>query len=391
MRLLNFEGGAGLTGSALVRPAPPSPRAMGFRFRAGVAWVTLAVSILLAPAAGAAARLDSSRPGARLSLEGPLTLRGTLPMSLDLLPPGNYRLRLHGPGLATSLGRLTRFEQGQIGLVGTSGPLALLAPPGYVHLNQGETPRGLLFAAAGIGLGAGVLVKEIARKEAGYDEGQAARAYAVAVSEADFVAARLDYLEAQERRHDSRELRNLWLAVFGVTWGGAALESWLLTPTPRLTNGGGGSYNLSADEAGGSAAALRSLVAPGGGQRYLGHSGRGNFFLGAVTLLGATALVMDDNYLSARRAEHTTSRRLALTTDPLAAGVLRLQLQQDSDRTNSRNHLRWACVGAAAGAYLWNVLDTIGLEKNLERPPTLGLRVEPQMDGMQAGLTWRIQ
>ena len=48
-------------------------------------------------------------------------------------------------------------------------------------------------------------------------------------------------------------------------------------------------------------------------------------------------------------------------------------------------------MGAAAGAYLWNVLDTIGLEKNLERPPTLGLRVEPQMDGMQAGLTWRIQ
>jgi hypothetical protein len=92
------------------------------------------------------------------------------------------------------------------------------------------------------------------------------------------VAARLDYLEAQERRHDSRELRNLWLAVFGVTWGGAALESWLLTPTPRLTNGGGGSYNLSA-EAGGA----RRAAQPGWRRRQL----PGIRAACLVTLLGA--------------------------------------------------------------------------------------------------------
>lgn len=345
---------------------------------------------LSTPAARAAARLDSTSPGVRLSLQGPLTLRGTLPMALDQLPPGNYRLRLHGPGLATSLGRLTRFDQGQIGLAHPTGPLALLAPPGYTHLNQGETGRGLMFAAAGAGLGAGVLIKEIARKEAGSDEGQAALDYANAVSEADFLSARLNFLEAQERRHDSRELRNLWGAFFAFTWGGAALESWLLTPTPRLTSSGGGNYNLSAETAGGTAAALRSLVAPGGGQRYLGHSGRGNFFLGTVTLLGAGALVMDDSYLSARRTEHGTSRELALTTDPQAQALLRTRLKSDSDRTNSRNHLRWACAGAAVGAYLWNVLDTIGLEKNLERPPAMGLRVEPSGDGLVAGVAWRL-
>lgn len=356
----------------------------------GLAIGILAI-FLAAPATQAGTRLDSSRPGVRLSLQGPMTLRGTLPMSLDLLPAGNYQLRLHGPGLATSLGRLTRFDQGQLGLGQTAGPLALLAPPGYAHFNQGESARGLLFAAAGAGFGAGVLAQEIARKEAGQDEGRAARNYAVAVSEADFVTARLEFAEARERRHDSRELRNLWVALFGFTWGGAALESWLLTPTPRLTTGGAGSYQLSADEASGGAAIVRSLVAPGGGQRYLGHSGRGNFFLGAVTLLGATALVLDDSYLSARRTEHSTSRQLRLTTDPQQVAALRVQLANDSDRTSSRNHLRWASVGVAAGAYLWNVLDTIGLEQNLERPPAMGLRIEPQSDGLQAGLTWRLQ
>lgn len=371
-----------------MRPARNRPPA-----RPLVRALLLSLAALLssvAPPALAAPRLESGHTQLHLKLTGALRLSGTTPLGLEALPPGHYRLNVGGPGLSRSVGRLTRAADGRLATAPIGGPTALLLPPGYLHLEQGEGGRALSMAGVAALLGAGVLFEELDRGKALDDVAQAERDYARAVSSAEFQAARLAVVEARSHVSDSREVRNLWVAALGYVWIGSALESWLLTPAPGLSDRGAGTYEIRAAESSRAGATLRSLVVPGGGQRYLGHSGRGALFLGAVGAAGAFSLVAHDSYLTSRREEERTRQALDAATDPQEIALLRLEQKQASETKRDRNRLRWAGLAGVAGLYLWNVLDARGLAIEHAVPGNLSLNVAPAGDGLTAALSWRL-
>lgn len=355
----------------------------------GMVW-TAAVCILI-PASTRAAEpsLDSDPPAARLHLAGPVTLGGTAPLPLDGLPPGRYRLAVGGLGLAEARGRLILDAAGEARVGRAVGPIALLLPPGFVHMGQGEGARGWLLLAGAAGGATGALLKASDLADANDEADRARKVYEDAVSQEEFDSARLTLLAVNDRRADDTDLRNMWLGYVGAIWAGAAVESWLLTPRPSMRRGEDGGYVLEARGASSFGAALRSVLVPGAGQRYLGAPARGNRFTGAVLALGAGSILAQQSFLTARRDQGDAQRRYQDAETEADAKHWKRELTLTADRTQSRDRLRWGLVGATLGVYLWNVIDAAVAEPGEGSASGLSLNLTPGDGGLRAGLTWR--
>ncbi len=352
-----------------------------------------AVAVILfcgiAPAASSGPVLDSRPPGAGLRLAGPVTVAGTTPLTLDGLPRGSYRLRMEAPGGTVSLAHLD-LGPGGVRLGSPGGPTDLFLPPGLGHFRQGATTRGWLFLSAAAAGAAGIVVEQLRWSDARDASDLARERYDRAVSTGEFDRARLDLLGANDHKADAENLRNIWTAYAGAAWVGAALETWILTPRPSLLSSGPDRYLLEAPGGSPAAAAVRSLLVPGAGQRFLGHPGRGNRFTGAVMVLGAGAIVAHGAFLAARRDQNDAQRRYDSAETENETVRWRGKLADESDRTRDWNRVRWGLVGAAAGVYLWNVIDAATLNPDTPAAPDMSWNVAPGPDGFSARLAWRI-
>jgi hypothetical protein len=331
--------------------------------------------------------LESDPPGTYMSIEGPVSLSGNAPLSIAELPVGEYYLTANGPGLPTVKGRFVRSEDGIIGRSWVS-PTAFVLPPGFVHLERGEK-RGWAFASAGAVSATMSIVSQASVKNAKDNVERASLAYGWALSEEAIRNARLDLLAATWEKEDYEELRNLWIGYFALTWLSASVEAVLLTPQPAFPTTTAGSCIVALPRAGGMRAAARSALVPGAGQRFMGRDGRANFFFGATAAFAAGAIAAHDKFLEARRDQADAQRRFndAQTAEDLAPA--RDRLQEAADRTQDKNTLRWALVGVAAGAYLWNVFDAFGLGNEI-KVPELTWSVAPASDGVLVCATWSI-
>ncbi len=363
---------------------------MGRRVPGAAGAIVLALILWQSMSEAAGPVLESRPPGAGVTLKGPVSVSGTAPLELQELPPGRYRLRVRGDGLVASTGRLNRGAGGLVTVGSLAGPGSLLLPPGFSHFRLGETGRGWVFLAGGAAGAAGLVVQQVRLGDANDDADRGRVAYQNAVSAEDFTRARLDLLAINDRKADEEDLRNMWGAYAGAVWLGAALETWVLTPHPGLVDGGGGRYVLEVQRAGGLGAALRSVVVPGAGQRYLGREGAGNRFTAAVLALGAGSIVAHDAFLTARRDQNDAQRRYEAAETEREALQWRNRLGDEVDRTRNWNRVRWGMVGATVGVYIWNVFDA-ALEGNATASPSdMSWNLVPRRDGFRAGLTWRI-
>jgi hypothetical protein len=350
----------------------------------------LALALWWSTAGAAEPVLESRPPGAGVALDGAVSVSGTVPFGLADLPAGRYRLRVGGDGLAASVGRLTRGSGGLITVGRFTGPVSVILPPGFSQFHQGETGRGWVFLGGGLAGAAGLAYEQVRVGNADDDANRARQRYLNAVSTEEFTQARLNLLAIDDRRADERNLRTMWGIYTGVVWVGAALESWILTPHPGLTDRGGGHYVLDVPRAGGLGAAVRSALVPGAGQRYLGREGRGNRFAAAVLALGAGSIAAHDAFLTARRNQNDAQRRYDSAETEGEALRWRSRLEDEVDRTRNWDRVRWGVVGATVGVYIWNVVDA-ALEGGEAAPPSdVSFGLAPRRDGFRAGLTWRI-
>ena len=333
-----------------------------------------------------AANLDSYPPGVHVRVSGRVGLAGVTPLPLDALPPGSYRIEAKGRGTALARGRLVQ-EVGAFAVMPSASATAILLPPGILHLQQNETGRGLLFLGAGLAGGTMAVINEVSRSDAEEDVDRAQQRYDDAVAEEDVVAARLDLESAQDEADDEAEMRNLWGIYGGVTWVGAAVEQWLLTPYATLDET---SSALRIPRAGGPRAGLLSALVPGAGQRYVGRSSRGNLFTMGVMGLSAITLVAHESYLASRRDQAEAQRHYDAATTEDDLDRWQRELEDAADTADSKNSLQWACAAVTGGVYLWNVFDAwfVGERTGSERP--LDMSVLPSPDGVSATLTWRM-
>jgi hypothetical protein len=348
------------------------------------AWCTVFGAVALGfflqtSAAAQGMALESDPPGAYVQIRGPVSLSGTAPVPLAELPLGEYGLMCSGPGRVSLRGRFVRSDAGLVGR-SWAGVSALVHPPGLQHLRSADD-RGWVFLGAGIVSATLTAAEEAAHQSAETDREKAYRSYAGAVSSEAILEARGRMLDAIQEKQDRREVRNLWLGYLAAAWIGAGVEAWLLTPEPILEAGNAGQYVVSVPGAGGIQAGWRSLLVPGAGQRYVGRSGRGDFFLAATAVLGAGAIGAQETFLEARRDQAAAQRWFDEAQTTEAVGPARDRLQRAANRADDRNALRWALVGAAAGAYLWNVLDAFGSNGRFDDIPELGWSVAPSPDG----------
>ena len=333
-----------------------------------------------------AATLDSNPPGAHVRVSGQVGLAGVAPLPLDDLPPGSYRLEAQGRGTALARGRLVR-EAGAFAVMPSVSAYAILLPPGIIHLQQNETGRGLLFLGAGLAGGTMAVINEVSRSDAEEDVDRAQERYDDAVAEEDIVNARLDLESAQDEADDEAEMRNLWAIYGGVTWVGAAVEQWLLTPHATLD---ANASALRIPRAGGPRAGFLSALVPGSGQRYVGRSSRGNLFTMGIMGLGAVTLVAHESYLDARRDQAEAQRHYDAATNEDSIDRWQDELEDTADTADSRNTLQWACAAVTAGVYIWNVFDAWFVGERTGSETHLDMSVLPAPDGVQATLTWRM-
>jgi hypothetical protein len=336
------------------------------------------------PAQGA--DLASKPPQVHVEVRGRVSLAGVTPLPLDDLPPGDYRLEAQGLGTAFARGRLVRGAN-TVRVDPTAGPSALLWPPGIIHIGLRERGRGLLLlTGAGAG-GTMAVINEVSRSDAAEDVRRFQEIYDQAVTEEDIVAARLNLEHAQDEANDEAQMRNLWAIYAGTIWVGAAVEQWLLTPQASLAKN---ELTLGVPSAGKASAGLRSLVFPGSGQRFLGHSTRASIFSFGVMSMGAVTLIAHESYLSARRDQSNAQRHYDAASSEEDLNRWRAELQNAADKTDSRNSTQWAMVGVTAGIYVWNVLDAWWLGGRVGSVAPIGMSVLPAPSGFQATLTWRI-
>jgi hypothetical protein len=324
-----------------------------------------------------------------LAVKGPVSVSGGTLLPIAELPIGEYRLTASGPGLPAVRARFANLGNG---LVQRSwvGPIALALPPGFVHLERGES-RGWVFLNAGIASGVMWVVSEAQVKNAIDNVARATTAYGEAVSENEITIARLSQLSAMREERDYREIRNLWRGYFAYAWLGACVESWLLTPQADITpTSNAGGYTVACPRAGAGSAALRSALVPGAGQRYMGNAGKANLFAAATAGLGAGAIAAHGRFLGAKR-DQARARWLyeRAGTGQDAAQALR-SLEKQSDKRNEMNILQWSLSGATAAIYLWNVVDAFGLGQSA-RVEGLNLTLGPTSDGLLIGASWSIQ
>ncbi len=358
------------------------------RARAICAVGLIALACSAAPAsalAQGAAVLEADPPDAHLSVRGAVSVTGAAPLPLADLPVGEYELAADGPGLPAVRGR---FALSPAGLSARPwvGPVALILPPGVMHLERGET-RGWALAGAGIAGATMAVVSQAAIRNAEDKVDRTALSYAWAISEENIAAARRSLLAATQEREDQKEMRSLWLGYLGATWLGASLEALLLTPRPSFDASESGHYLVTLPRAGGARAALRSAIVPGGGQRYMGRSPRGNFFFTATAALAAASIAAHDAFLEARRDQAQAQRRFDDVERESELDGARRDLEQAAERVDDKNTLRWALVGATAGVYAWNVIDAFGLGQSA-RIPGLTWSVTPGPDGVLMCATW---
>lgn len=351
-----------------------------------------AAVLALAGATGARAEvylLDADPPGSYLAVSGPLTLAGAAPLPIDDLPLGEYRLHAEGPGWAAGRGRLVRSAQGLAGRPWAS-PAALLQPPGLTHLQRGEQ-RGWSLLGAGSVSAAMAAYSQLSVRDAQDRLDEAEQAYARSVSVEEIGAARRRLTGATQEVQDQEEIRDLWLGYLGATWVGAAIEGLWLTPRPRVTAEAAGVYRVAVPRGGRIQAALRSALVPGAGQRALWRDRRGSAFFAAIAALGAGAIATHESFLDARRDQAEAQRIFDEARDEAQLRDARERLEEASDRTDDRDALRWALVGAAAGVYLWNVLDAYGLDPEASGARDLSWSVVPAADGAYVCATWSVR
>ncbi len=345
-----------------------------------------------------AAVIDADPPGSYLAIHGPVSVAGSTPLPVDVLPEGEYELTADGPGLPAVRGRLRRTADGMVSRP-WSNRGALLLPPGMLHLDRGET-RGWSILCAGAVSATLAILSEADRRDAKNDRAQAEAAYRWAITEEAITAARAELLSATQEEDDRAEVRNLWLGYLAATWLGAGLEMQLLTPQPSLAEGDSGRYLVTLPRAGAGTAALRSALMPGAGQRYMGRMGRSNFFFTATAALAAAAIISHDAVLEARRDQARAQRLFDEADGETEVRHARDALQAAADDVDDHNLVRWALIGATAGVYLWNIADAFGLGRGAE-PRSLPLdapadedglswSVAPRGDGLLVCATWRL-
>jgi uncharacterized protein YfiM (DUF2279 family) len=341
--------------------------------------------VSLAP--GDVSLLEADPPNTYMSIRGPISVSGVAPLGLDELPVGEYYLSADGPGLPAIRGRFARYEDGIFGRP-WAGPTSLVLPPGFVHLERGEK-RGWWLMGTGTVGGTMAIVSQASVRNAQGKRELAANDYNRAVSQQEIKTARLELLAATWEKRDYEEVRNLWIGYFVLTWLGSGVECLFLTPQPHLAPTVAGQYVASFPRAGGAKAALRSALFPGAGQRYMGRSGRANFFFAATAILAAGAIAAQDRFLESRRDQAAAQWRFDHSDTEEDLRRNRDALHRASDDVEDKNTVRWALAGLTAGAYLWNVLDAFGLGQQAKYPD-LALSVAPAQDGVSFCATWSI-
>jgi hypothetical protein len=331
------------------------------------------LAVVACPARSAeAVLLDAEPAGSYLSIQGAVSLSGNAPLSMAGFPAGEYRLSADGPGLAAARGRFVLTESG-VRHRAWAGVGAFLLPPGIAHLERGES-RGWALLGAGT-ISATMSLVTQASLERARNELRAA------------APGSLELAAATEKRNDLEEVRSLWLGHLAVSWIGAGLEAVLFTPQPSFSSPDAGRTLVTLPRAGGAQAAARSVFMPGSGQRYLGHTGRANAFFTATSGLAAASIAAHDRYLQSRRAETGAQRRLDAAQDEAERSLARRALKDARNRTDNRNVVRWICAGAAAGAYLWNVLDALSLGESA-KVAGLAWSAAPAPGGLLVCATW---
>jgi hypothetical protein len=353
-------------------------------------WLTAVWGVALAlsarPVLGAGASvLEADPPDTHVSVSGSMSVAGVAPLPIAQLPIGQYYLAAEGPGLPAIRGRFVISPEGVFGR-SWAGPAAIVLPPGFVHLEHGET-RGWALAGAGAAGGTMAIYSQASVRNAQDKVDRAERAYSWATSPEGIANTRWALLMATKERDDYVEIRNLWVGYLGVTWLAAGLEAVFLTPQPSFSSGGPGRCLVTMPRASGGRAALRSILIPGGGQRYMGRSTRANFFFTAAAALAASSIAAQDAFLEARRDQAQAVRRFANAQDESELDSARRGLEKAAERVEDKNILRWTLVGSAAGVYAWNILDALGLGQNA-KIPGLTWSVTPSSDGFLMCATW---
>lgn len=358
--------------------------------RIGCAALIAFVQVVLvgSVASGEVTSLDSVPHGARIAIKGPVSLSGSTPFSIADIPVGEYRMTAEGPGLPAVRGRFACLKDGIVGHE-WSGPSALLLPPGIVHTARGES-RGMIFLSAGAGSATMSILSESTVREAQHERDKAFSAYSSAVSEADILDARLAVDSADQKLRDYKEVRNLWLGYLAYVWLGSSVENLFLTPQPTYVASSQGGYVLELPRAGPWEAAMRSVLIPGAGQRYMGHDRRAGLFTAATAALGAGAILAHEGFLNARRAQAEAQSRYTNAETESDMTQARAALQKAAERTDNRKLLQWSLAGSAAGVYLWNVIDAAGLGREA-KSSAVELSLMPSSSGVLLGATWSFQ
>lgn len=350
-----------------------------------------AVFLCLAAGAGTAQpRLQSEQADVRLRIQGAVSLTGETPLALGDLPTGTYRLRAEGLGLARARGRLEHLSGDALAVRSWADFRSVLLPPGITHLGAGESWRGIvLLAAAGVS-GIQAVRMDNAHADAVDAVEAAVTDYEQSLSEEAIARSTARLRLARSKEDDEKELRGLWASYFAATWIGTAVEALLLTPNPSMHVGSDGNYLLSVPSADGWGAAIRSLLVPGSGQRFLGRETKGNLFTASVLGLGAGTLIAHESFLSARRDQFAAQSAydVARTDEELRSA--RRALNDAAGKTDDRNRTRWVLFGATLGAYVWNIVDAALDGSRSAEASSLQWSVIPKSDGMTAGLTWRL-
>ncbi len=329
-------------------------------------------------------RTDSQ--GAHVSVWGEVSMAGVAPLPISTLPVGEYTFHAEGPGLPLVRGRFVLSAAG-LSRRPWAGPSAILLPPGFVHLERGDS-RGWTLAGAAV-TGATMMMVNHGHVRNSRDRmNRAERVYALAISEEAIEDARYTWESSVRELDDRKEIRRLWGAVLGAAWLGAALEATLLTPQPRFSaQDDGRTVMAEVPRAGAWQAVLRSALVPGGGQRYMGRTSRANLFLTGTAALAAASIATHDSFLKARREQADAQRRFDRVENDLELDQARRELERTADRADERNTIRWMVVGATSGVYIWSVIDAFGLGQSAGIPG-LSWTVTPSEDGVLLGATW---
>lgn len=311
---------------------------------------------LVIPTVGIADTLLSTDPSETyLSIEGPVSLAGLAPLSLEALPSGRYTVTATGDGLARGRSRFFRSDRGLVS-GDRPGIDSLLYPPGWHHARE-DRWRGLAFAGAGITSGI-LAARAHANMRTGENErDRATLRYRGAVLEDDILDARREVMQATTAWQDHQEVRRLWGVYLGAVWGGAALETWLLTPRARMEHRGHGEYVLTVPRAARAKLAGMSLLVPGAGQRYVGRSHRGTLLSVAVALLSAQAIESHDDFLTARREQSAAQFRYDRARTTASVSEALHLLERAAEKADDRDVTRRVFFGAAVAIYLVNAVD----------------------------------